>query len=200
MTQYPPPPSSQFPPAYVDPNAPRGSNGPAIASLILGIIGCVPFITGLCAVLLGIVGIRKSSREPLIGGKGLAIAGLILGLLSITGWGIISGVLGTMYVQSKPATIVAQQFLQDISAGNIDAALANSSGLTADQLQTLSKQIAPFGTLNSTKLFGFNFTSRNGQSVIPISGVAYFSKGPKSCALEMIKTGGTYKVTSCQVQ
>ena len=70
--------------------APRGTSGAAIASLICGILGCVPFITSLLAVILGFVGIKATSNGR-AGGRGMAIAGLILGLLGIFGWGLGGG-------------------------------------------------------------------------------------------------------------
>src|SRR4051794_32737669 len=80
MTQYPTPPS--FPPGAGQMPYPQGgmmppsrSNAMAIVSLILGILGCIPVITGLGAIIFGILGIRASNRQQ-IGGKGMAIAGL----------------------------------------------------------------------------------------------------------------------------
>src|SRR5215213_11885542 len=59
------------------------SNGFAVASLVLGIIGlpasCIPFIVPGLALVFGIIGfnqINKSNAER--GGKGMAIAGIVL--------------------------------------------------------------------------------------------------------------------------
>src|SRR5204862_2630678 len=85
--QYPPPPPGGFgapppgfgaPAGYPQPGASR-SNGLAITSLICGIIGCFG-ITPVLAILFGALGIRKANREPMAGGKGLSIAGIVLGL------------------------------------------------------------------------------------------------------------------------
>src|SRR5450432_783256 len=117
---------SQAPPAYAlpPPQPVSKNNGWAIASLIFGIIGCIPFLSGILAVIFGIVGIKKS---PQSGGKGLAITGLILGILSFLGWAgfVTVGGLGTlaMYRASAQPRAVAKQFAQDLSAGNVDAAL-----------------------------------------------------------------------------
>ena len=177
----------------------RRTSGAAIASLVLGILGCVPFITGLLAVLLGILGIRKT-RDPLVGGRGLAIAGLILGIISVLGWGSAGGLLGYGYIESKPAAAVARQFLQDVSAGNIDAALASSAGFTAGQLQTQNQQMMPFGAFQSASFTSFNITSTNGQTVMHLGGIAVFATGTKTCYFDLVKQGGTYKVTSYRVQ
>jgi len=42
--------------------------------------GCVPFLTGLLAVIFGVVGMRRT-RDRRVGGRGLAIAGLCLGIV-----------------------------------------------------------------------------------------------------------------------
>lgn len=62
-----------------------GTNGMAIASLVLGIISiplCFIFIPSILAVIFGLVAFNqiKSSGQS---GKGMAIAGLILGGVSI---------------------------------------------------------------------------------------------------------------------
>jgi hypothetical protein len=106
------------------------TSGAAITSLILGIIGCVPFVTGILAIIFAIVGIRKT-RDPSVAGKGMAIAGLVLGIVSVLGWIIFTILITFAVAESKPAKIAATQFLTDVSTGNINAALANSNGITA---------------------------------------------------------------------
>ena len=57
--------------------------GLAVASLVLGIIGFV-FGGGLLGLILGAVQLSKIRKQPNIyGGKGMAIAGLILGIISV---------------------------------------------------------------------------------------------------------------------
>lgn len=67
----------------------RRVSAPAIASLVLGILGlpmgCIPF--GLAAIFLGMYahGRIESSRGRLTG-KGLATAGIVLGIISSGLW------------------------------------------------------------------------------------------------------------------
>src|SRR6266550_1464930 len=68
----------------------RKASGAAIAALIFGILGCVPLITGLIAIVCGFIGIR-TTRDPRYSGRGMAVAGLILGLLSVVIWGVVGG-------------------------------------------------------------------------------------------------------------
>ena len=66
---------------------PSPSNGPAIASLVLGIVGIalgfVPFagiLLGILAVASGSMGLKRA--EATGDGRGLAIAGLVLGIIA----------------------------------------------------------------------------------------------------------------------
>jgi prepilin-type processing-associated H-X9-DG protein len=62
---------------------PQQTNGWAITSLVTGCIGLlVPIIPGLIAVITGIIGLKKT-KDPRVGGKGLAIAGLSIGAASL---------------------------------------------------------------------------------------------------------------------
>ncbi len=61
------------------------TNGLAVASLVLGIVGillCVVFIPWILAIVFGIIAIRQCNEDPTYTGKGMAVAGLVLGLIS----------------------------------------------------------------------------------------------------------------------
>jgi len=66
------------------PSQPKTS-GLAIASLVCAIVGfCIPVVGGILAVVLGAVALSKIGKSAgAIGGKGLAIAGLVIGAISI---------------------------------------------------------------------------------------------------------------------
>jgi hypothetical protein len=74
------------------------SNGLAIASLICGIASVVlcwaylilPLLAGVPAVIMGHIALKKIKRDPALGGKGLALTGLITGYAGI-GLGLIIG-------------------------------------------------------------------------------------------------------------
>lgn len=62
----------------------QATNGFAIAALVLGILGVVfniipllPYVFGICALIFGIIGLRH------VVGKGMAIAGIILGSVTL---------------------------------------------------------------------------------------------------------------------
>ncbi len=84
-------PTSWAPPGGAPPGYPasKPSNGPGIASLVLGIIGVLSFwlfiggLLGVIGLVLGIIGIKKARRID--NGKGISIAGTILSALAIIG-------------------------------------------------------------------------------------------------------------------
>jgi hypothetical protein len=175
------------------------TSGAAVASLVLGSLGCIPLITGLLAIAFGIVGIRKT-KTPLVAGRGMAIAGLILGIISVMGWAGLGGMLGIGYVESKPAAAVAKQFLHDLGAGNIAAATTNSVGFAPGALQTQAAQLAAFGALVSVSLTSFNYSIMNGRANMSLGGTATYTSGTKTCSFGLVKVGGVYKVLSYRVQ
>ncbi|MCS6875197.1 MAG: DUF4190 domain-containing protein [Pyrinomonadaceae bacterium] len=68
----------------------------AITSLILGILGllCCGLLTGIPAMIIGFMAKSRAESQPLLyGGRGMAIAGIILGALST-----ILGLIGLIYV------------------------------------------------------------------------------------------------------
>ena len=64
--------------------SPSGTSGKAIASLVLGICSFVACIfSGIPAILLGILGLRDiDDPRKNVGGRGMAIAGIVLGAIS----------------------------------------------------------------------------------------------------------------------
>jgi len=89
---------SQPPP--VPPVAPvsRKTSGLAIAALVCGVLsllgGVVLIIPLLLAVILGHIAVVRCDRDPSLGGKGLGLAGLIMGYVSI----VIGGLLASMAI------------------------------------------------------------------------------------------------------
>ena len=63
----------------------RGTNGMAVAGLVCARPGFrVWFLGGILGVILGLIGLRKS-RNPQVGGRGLAVSAIVIGVLSILG-------------------------------------------------------------------------------------------------------------------
>jgi hypothetical protein len=61
------------------------TEGRAIASLVLGIVGFVafPLVPSVLAIWLGVTAKRRMRADPTLTGEGLATAGVILGVVEI---------------------------------------------------------------------------------------------------------------------
>ena len=193
MSQFPPPPPQQMPPAAAYPApAPKRTNGAAIASLVCGLVSCIPFVTGLAAIVLGIFGIKKA-KDPQVGGKGMALAGLILGLVSLAVWALFVGGISALLQGTSAEREVARQFITDLAAGNIDAAQAQTDGrIPREKLDKWSKTMQGWGKLNDTTIMGVSAEPGKTQ----IAGSATFGTTPKGFeALVLKQPDGSYKVS-----
>ena len=97
---YPPPAGQQYPPAppagYGQPyqQAPAQSKAMAITSLVLGIVSLFLFgiIAGPLAIIFGALRVKPGSA-----GRGMAIAGIVLGALGTIGAIVLLAIVGHMY-------------------------------------------------------------------------------------------------------
>jgi hypothetical protein len=204
MSQYPPPGSQGFPPnvpppGYGFPGQPgfgqqgyslpamTRTSGTAVASLVCGLIMCIPGITGLVAVITGFIGIAETGK-PGVRGRGMAVAGLILGLISLCGWGL-AGVGGyAMFRAAKPQRAFAKTYISDLAAGKVDQCVANStSTLTPDILDAAAKKMNAWGTLQDTTIMAFAFNSNNGKYDGSVTGICKFPGSTHNFMMLLIK-------------
>lgn len=214
MSQVPPPPPPFQPqqpgyppqPGYGAPPPPgpggaytmqpqRESNVAAIISLICGILGCVPILTGLLAIILGVVGLRKASK-PNVGGKGMAIAGLILGVISVGAWSLFGGGMYKLWAYGEPARQAARQFAVDLGAGNVDAAAAKvTPSIKREQLVAVSDALKAAGGVQDTTMPVFKSETMNGQTKFALVGVAQLPNNKTTAYLVLlVKEGDAFKV------
>ncbi|SER00505.1 DUF4190 domain-containing protein [Neolewinella agarilytica] len=73
-------------------------DGYAVASLVCGILGFFTFFTAIPALVLGIIALGRFNRDPQYrSGKGMAIAGVILGGLVLFAVLLIIGILAATW-------------------------------------------------------------------------------------------------------
>lgn len=164
---------------------PPQSNGWSIAALVTGIVGfCLPGLGGLLAILFGFLGIRRSGVTH--SGKGLSIAGLLLGLLSIGVWLLFGGAIWAMVQGTAVNRDIAKQFLNDLSAGNLTnaAAAVDSSTIDQDDLQKLSDVIKPLGTIQDLTTVSIQAQTNPGTTEVFLGGAITF-QGGQAKAYEM---------------
>ncbi len=88
------PPTAAVPPASTPP-VPSVSNGLATASLVLGVLSFLCFgpFCSIPAIITGHMGLSRSRRLPEAAGKGMAIAGLVVGYVSLTAFLVLAVIL-----------------------------------------------------------------------------------------------------------
>ena len=85
MTTEPQLPPVSPPPSPAPHPAPRQTSALAITSLVSGILGwtLLPFLGSIAAVICGHMARAEIRRDPNLDGDGMAVAGLVLGWVSI---------------------------------------------------------------------------------------------------------------------
>jgi uncharacterized membrane protein YvbJ len=62
------------------------TSGMAITALIMGILGFFINPLAILAVIFGIIGLNQTNKDPSLKGRGMAVAGLVLGIVAIASW------------------------------------------------------------------------------------------------------------------
>jgi hypothetical protein len=211
----PPPPYGNQPqqpyPQQIYVQQPK-ANAWAIISLILGILGCVPFVTSLCAIITGFIGVAvaKPGRPgvPAVGGKGRAIAGIILGFIGLIACAGIAGfgywgagkVQEAIIAQAKDqANATGSSFLSAVANSDAPTVSSVSSFTTSDfsqsDLDSLKDKVKQLGQYKYLKIADFKHNQvAPGKWRLSVAGTASFEKGNQAFSSSIVAdlgTGGT---------
>jgi hypothetical protein len=175
----------------------------ALTSVLLGSMLCwVPYASAVLAIILGIVGLART-RNPHVSGRGLAIAGIVLGAVGLLFWALAGGGLMMEYSQDHEARPYAQQFLQDISTGKLDAAAASVSGMSQTELQDLYEEHfekwGPLQRVEWSNTFMDTDTPAHGDHCA-VKGDAHFQNSTQRVWLIMKEQGSAWKVTQFEIR
>jgi hypothetical protein len=119
----------------------------AVTALVMGLLFCIPGITSLGAVLFGFIGIG-ATKNPMVRGRGMAISGLILGILGVLGWGGCGGLAAYSWIATSQDRAVAQTFIQDIAAGKVtEASALVEPGVDTKSLKDFSTTVQAAGPI-----------------------------------------------------
>lgn len=173
QSQYPGPQHQAY--GYQQQYQPQPTNGWAIAALILSILAFmgawIPFVNfasilmGVAAVILGIVGLKK------IAGKGMSIAGIIVGGISVI-LSIIVLLVSFAFIGAVDKTIQEMDTQRTItmsatSSGPAEVTYTTSEGTSTEAFTgTWEKDVTVTGlTLGTVSVSSENFTDTVGCSI-----------------------------------
>jgi|GEM_PF-2268084 len=127
--------------------APTRTSVMAILSIVFSLICILPG-TGLIGILLGIGALAAIGRsDGRLEGKGAALSGIILGLITTVLWGaVVFGGLQGWTFYTKRMTPVGDRFFQALTARDLDAARAEltveaNESLTDERLLWFTEEI-----------------------------------------------------------
>jgi hypothetical protein len=189
---------SMSPPDSPNPiNSPRG-NPMALASVIMGALGCLPFISGIAAIWLGVKGLRKTA-DPRIGGRGLAVGGIVLGLASLIISGVVTTAGLTLYYGTLAQRSLATNFMAHIGAGGAgDAAALCTADMGEPRCAALIAQTQPWGQFLRLTHKEISTHADKGRTVSDYKGVATFAAGEHALTLHMVKQGDRWLVDKAE--
>jgi hypothetical protein len=173
---------------------PRQGNGMAVTSLITGFLGfCIPFFGGALAILFGFLGIKRSKVSN--SGKGLAIAGLILGVLSIGMYAVFGGTFYSWWKGTEVNRALASQFIKSVDSGNLAQATSDAD-TSALNLAVLAVELKSHGNVKDVTVI---MAVPEGDRAT-IAGIIDFGGTQKAFEMKQRKIGETWKVTALTIK
>ena len=158
----------------------------------------------MLAIIFGIFGI-KQTRNPNVRGRGLAVAGIIIGVLNMIIGGVIFSLFGLGLFLGvgvyKTTHNAAVQVVKDVSNGNTQAAAAmtDASNISAADLDTLHQKMQAWGTFKDVTLTPKNIQADMSSGDAEYVGTAVFTNSTQPCVVHLKRFGKDWKVTSITI-
>lgn len=168
------------PPPVPNPSAPDKAPGLSIASMICGIIsvlgGVMILIPTILAIVFGHVSLSQINRNKGRAGRGMSIAGLVMGYVSLVGIPVV-GLLAAMAIPAFQKVRIASQEKAMLNNARMLSAAADQYYLESDK-----------NTAKYTDLVGPDKMVR---AMINIMGEKYPETFAKNQPIKIIKPDGT---------
>ncbi len=172
----------------------------SVASLVgfaCGIFLVVPFVAGIAAIVLGVMGLRET-REPIVRGRRLAIAAIVLGLVNLVGW---SGYAEFISRISGPGRNVAHRFVTDLNTDNMtEAARDCTENIGETRLQAAADQLKKWGGAKGVAVLNIDSNTLNRATTGSVRGSIHTPAGERSFQLQTVGQNGVWKVTDFSLQ
>lgn len=148
---------------------------------------------GIIAIVTGIAALG-TTRNPMVRRRGLAIAGLILGIVGLCGWSAV-GLLGKI---SRPEQKLAHRFFDDLNKDNASAAVGEcTQKVSAAQLSDAVKQLKDWGGITATTVNDVNITTNNDATSGSASGDISTPRGTHQFQLQTVESqSGVWRINS----
>lgn len=206
-----PPPSFGPPPGYGNPPPPTQPYGTmpvqpprtsiaAVFSLICGLLGCF-VVTGIIAVITGIIGL-SATKNPHVKGRGLAIAGIVTGLLFGLGGAACFGTSALVWVKGKDAIVAsmtATNFIEASSRGDKKTAtnLVDTTQLSQSEIDGFVATLRLLGPPKSVDPDGMpTVTTVNGRKTVNVGVTLRYPSTSTHLSLDVTQqSDGSYKIS-----
>ena len=85
----------------------KRTSGTSVTAMVLGIVGLVfiwapffGFVSALLGIIFGGIGMSQTKKNPTLTGRGMAVAGLVCGIIAVAVWVILIAAIGVLGVFS----------------------------------------------------------------------------------------------------
>ena len=177
------------------PVAARRLSKSSLLSLICGILGCVPFVTGILAVLLGIVGFVRTSN-PLKKGRWMAVVGILLGVMSIGGWTLFGGGIWAIFKATEGPRVATHNLIKELAENDMAEAKTFAPRISDVQLEAVGEYVRKQGKFIDTT---FANTSIEEGGSGHVEGTVKFDTGTQKVKADLDSTKDGWKVTSIEI-
>jgi hypothetical protein len=171
----------------------------SLFSLICGILLCIPILSGLLAMLLGLIGFIRAGA-PGVRGRWMAVVGGLLGLFNLMAWSVaflfFGGVIAAAIGMTQAPRVATHDFIRDLTAGDVASAKAHNPGFDDAAIDRLATYCKAQGTFVDTT---FTNSSIN-NSTAHLEGTVQFSTGTQQVTADLELVDDKWQVVKISIK
>jgi hypothetical protein len=135
----------------------------------------------------------KAANRPGVSGKGMAIAGLVLGLLGLLGWAGFGATVYFGWQQAKAQMAQqAQPFVSALASGDLQTAKQYAPTMSDEKLGELRAQTQGWGTVTGMSMSGFNMqkSAEQPNTLVMTGNITFSNAGTKQFEVKLDTSAG----------